>query len=84
MFNQIKSHGGNIDGIKSVENVLRIIHPKFESLVVTLEENKHLNNFTIDELQASPIIHDHRINRSNTLLQGLFASQSSISHERGR
>ena len=64
----MESHGESIDNKRVVEKVLRSLPPKFESLVVTLEENKYLNNFTTDDLQASPIIHDHRINRYNTLL----------------
>ena len=38
----------------------------------------------IDELQASFINHEHRINRSNTSLEGAFEAHSSISHGRGR
>ena len=68
LINKMETHGEAIYNRRVVEKVLRSLPPKFESLLVTLEENKHLNNFTIDELQAFPIIHDHRINRSNTLL----------------
>ena len=68
LINKMESHGEAIDNKRVVEKFLRCLPPKFEFLVVTLEENKHLNNFTTDDLQASPIIHDHRINRSNALL----------------
>ena len=40
--------------------------------------------FTIDELQASLINHEHRINRTNISLEGAFAAQSSISRGRGK
>ena len=39
---------------------------------------------TIDELQASLINHEHRLNRTQTSLEGAFAAQSSISRGRGR
>ena len=65
MKNQPKSHGENIEEIRI---------PKFESLVVTLEENKDMSQFTIDELQASLISHAYRISKSNTYLEGAFAT----------
>ena len=51
---------------------------------MTLEENKDMLVFTIDELQDSLINHEYRINRSNTSLEGAFVAQSSISRGRGR
>ena len=66
-----------------VEKILRSIPPRFVSLVVTLEENKDMTVFIIDELQASLINHEHILNRTNTSLEGAFAAQSSISCGRG-
>ena len=84
LINQLKYHGENIDDRRIIEKVIRILPPKFESLVVTLEENKDMSQFTIDELQASLINHEHIISRSNTSLEGAFATQSSMSHGRCR
>jgi hypothetical protein len=42
-------------------------------LVVTLEENKDLSQFSLDELQASLINHEHRLNRSNMSLENAFS-----------
>jgi hypothetical protein len=84
LINQIKSHGETIEDRKVVEKVLRSLPPKFDSLVVTLEENKDLSQFSLDELQASLINHEHRLNRSNMSLENAFSTQSSISHGRGR
>ena len=69
MINQLKYHGENIEDRKVVEKSLRNFPPRFESLVMTLEENKDMSVFTIDELQSSLINHEHRINRSNTSLE---------------
>ena len=84
LINQFKYHGENIEDKRVVEKFLRILPPKFESLVMTLEENKDMLQFTIDELQASLINHEHRISRSNTSLEGAFATWSSIIRGRGR
>ena len=82
-MDQLKSPRETIADQRVVENILRFIPPRFESLVVTLEENKDMSVFTIDELQASLINHEHIINRSNTSLEGAFAAQSSIGCGRG-
>ena len=85
LINQLKSHGEPISYQRVVEKILRSLPPRFENLVVTLEEHTNMSTFTIDELQASLINHEHRISRSQTSLEGAFAAQSSISHgiERG-
>ena len=43
-----------------------------------------MSQFTIDELQASLISHAYRISKSNTSLEGAFATQSSRTHGGGR
>ena len=51
---------------------------------MTLEENKDMSMFTIDELQDSLINHEHRISRTNTSLEGAFMAQSFISRGGGK
>ena len=43
LINQLKSHGENIEDKMVVEKVLRSLPHRFESLGVTLEENKDLS-----------------------------------------
>ena len=43
-----------------------------------------MNNFTIDELYAWVINHEHGMSISNTSLEGACTTQPSISHGRGR
>ena len=43
LINELKSHGDNIEYIRVVEKFLRILPHKFESLVVSLEENKDMS-----------------------------------------
>jgi hypothetical protein len=65
LINQIKSHGETIEDKKFVEKVLRSLPPKFDTLVVTLEERKDLSHFSLDEMQASLINHEHILSRSS-------------------
>ena len=50
LINQLKYHGETIADQRVVEKFLRNIPPRFESLVVTLEQHKDMSVFTIDEL----------------------------------
>ena len=84
LINQLKYHGETITDQRVVEKILRSLPTRFESLVVTLEEHTNMSVFTIDELQDSLINHEHRLNRTQTSLEGAFAAQSSISRGRGR
>ena len=83
LINQLKSHGEDIEYQRVVEKILRSLPPRFENLVVTLEEHTNMSTFTIDELQASLINHEHRLIRTQTSLEGAFTAQSSISRGRG-
>ena len=79
LINQLKSHGETITDQRVAEKFVISIPPRFESLVVTLEENKDMTVFIIDELQASLINHEDSISRSDTSLEGAFGTQSFIS-----
>ena len=74
LINQLKSHGETITDERVVEKILRSIPPRFENLVVTLEEHTDMSAFTIDELQASLIYHEHKLSRTQTSLEGAFAA----------
>ena len=60
LINQLKSHGEPIADQRVIEKILKSIPPRFENLVVTLEEHTNMMTFTIDELQASLLNHEHR------------------------
>ena len=84
LINQLKSHREAIEYQRVVEKILRSLPPRFENLVVTLEEHTHMSTFTIDEMQASLINHEHKLDKTNKPLEGAFAPQSSMSHGRGK
>ena len=59
LINQMNSHGEDISNRRVVEKILRILPSRFDSLVVPIEETKDLDAYTMDELQASLISHEH-------------------------
>jgi len=52
---------------------------KFYIIFATLEENRDLTQFSLDELQDSLINHEHVFNRSNMSFENAFSTNSSIS-----
>lgn len=84
LVNQIRSHGENLEERRVVEKILKSFPTTFESIVVAIEETKNLSQFSMDELHATLISHEHRLRRStNSNLEGAFKTQVSISHGRG-
>ncbi|XP_059073703.1 uncharacterized protein LOC131874377 [Cryptomeria japonica] len=85
LVNQIRSHGENLEERRVVEKVLRSLPTRFESIVVAIEETKNLSQFSVDELHASLISHEHKLSRStNSNLEHAFKTQVSINHGRGK
>ncbi|MCI03523.1 hypothetical protein A2U01_0024563, partial [Trifolium medium] len=66
IVNSMKSCGEEVSGQNRVEKILRSLAPKFDSIVVAIEESKDLASFTVDELQGSLEAHEQRMNERNS------------------
>ncbi|XP_019451856.1 PREDICTED: uncharacterized protein LOC109353959 [Lupinus angustifolius] len=65
-MNAMKACGEKITDQSVVENILRILTPNFDHIVVAIEESKDLEVLKIEDLQGSLEAHEHRlIERSN-------------------
>lgn len=85
MVNQMKSHGEDVPDKRVVEKILRSLPSRFDSLVVAIEETKDLTHYSVDELQASLISHEHRLRRSDSdSLENAFKTQVTMDSGRGR
>jgi len=80
---QIRSHGETLEERRIVEKILRILPSRFDPIVVAIEENKDLTQFTVDELSASLMSHEHRLNRG-TYSSSEQALKTQMSFGRGR
>ena len=56
LINQLKSYGENIEDIRVVEKFLRSLPPRFENLVVTLEEHTNMSTLTMWNIDKAMIL----------------------------
>ena len=54
-------NGETVTDVMKVEKVLRTLTPRFDHIVVALEESKDLDSMKIEELQASLEAHELRL-----------------------
>ena len=56
-----------MEDIKILENLLRALTPRFDHIIVALEESKHLDFMIVEELHNSMEAHEQRvIDRKNS------------------
>ncbi|KHN11090.1 hypothetical protein glysoja_046692, partial [Glycine soja] len=61
LANSITSCGDTITNLTLVEKVLRTLNPRFDYIVVAIEESKDLESLSVDELQGSLEAHEQRL-----------------------
>lgn len=59
--NSMKGCGETISKGKIIEKVLRTLPPKFDHIVVAIEESKDLETLKVEELQGSLKAHEQRL-----------------------
>ena len=85
LVTQIRSHGETLEERIIVEKILKSLQAIFDDIVVAIEETMDLSQFLEDELHASLISHEHRLNRgSNSSLEHAFKTELSFGQGRGR
>eukprot|EP00253_Pinus_taeda_P010795 PITA_10795 len=84
LVTQIRTHREVLEERKIVEKLLRSLPSKFHVIVTTIEETKDLSNFSVDELHASLITHEQRLNRNeNSSLEQALKTHMSFGRGRG-
>ena len=65
IVNQMKRNGEKIEDIRVIEKMLRSLIPKFEHIVIAIEESKNLEILSLEELVGSLQVHEQRIQKMN-------------------
>eukprot|EP00253_Pinus_taeda_P016482 PITA_16482 len=85
LITQIRSHGEILEERRIVEKILRSLPSRFEAIVVAIEETKDLSQFTVDELGASLMSHEHRLSRgTDSSFEQAFKTQMYFRHGKVR
>ena len=65
LTNSMEGCGEKFTDLILIEKVLRSLNPKFDHIVVAIEESKDLESMSIDELQGSLEAHEQRLQERN-------------------
>jgi len=61
LTNAMKSYGEKVTGLTIVEKVLHTLNPKFDHIVVAIEESRNMEILKVEELQGSLEAHEQRL-----------------------
>ena len=79
IINKMRVHGEKIKDVTVVEKILWSMMPNFNYVVCTIEEWKDLDQFYIDELQGSLLVHEQKITQQENEEQALKVSTENHS-----
>ena len=65
IVNQMRRNGEAIVDSRITEKILRSLDPKFDFVVVAIEESKEVDKLTVDELMSSLQAHEQKIVKRN-------------------
>jgi len=85
LVTQIRSHGETLEERRITQKVLRSFPSRFNATVISIEYTKDLSQLLVDEIHASLISHEHRLNKETiSSLEHVFKTQFSFGQGRRR
>ncbi|XP_061341661.1 uncharacterized protein LOC133287976 [Gastrolobium bilobum] len=80
IVNKMRIHGDRTEEITVIEKILRSLTAKFNFVVCAIEESKDIDDLSLDELQSSLVVHEHKFKQEDTDEQALKASTDTRSN----
>jgi len=84
IVNQMRRNGEALTDARITEKLLRSLDPKFDSVIVAIEESKEVDKSTVDELMSSLQAHEQKIVKINRDKAIEHALQSKLSLKEDR
>ncbi|KAL5555214.1 hypothetical protein UlMin_037450 [Ulmus minor] len=63
--NKMRIHGEKLEDVTIVEKILHSMTSNFNFVICSIEESKDIDTLSIDELQNSLLVHEHKINQQD-------------------
>ncbi|XP_074356633.1 uncharacterized protein LOC141696386 [Apium graveolens] len=82
--NKMRFYGEKMEDISIVEKILRSLKPSFNYVVCSIEESNDIDNYSLDELQSSLLVHEQKMHRSSNSEEQALKASSYVSNSRGR
>lgn len=73
IVNKMRTHDETMTYVTITEKILRSMTPKFNYIVCSIKESKDIDELSIDELQGSLLVHEHKFSREDKEEQALKA-----------
>ncbi|KAM7495907.1 hypothetical protein LguiA_020321 [Lonicera macranthoides] len=84
IINKMRVHGEKIEELTVIEKILRSLISKFNYVVCSIEESKDLDDLSINELQASLLIHEQKMVQQDKEEQALLVSTNNLTSTSNR
>lgn len=83
--NSMRNQGEDLPDVKIVEKILRSLTKQFNYIICSIEESKDIDSLSVDELQSSLMVHEHKFRKKDNEEQILKVSADEWSRSsRGR